>query len=199
MLCGRNVECDWDTYTSELNSARNNRKILEKLLRESGVNCAEISTENILKFYTSVSFTRLNLKYKMTFLCFCMQCCALLVNTKQLADIGVMLAQNGMTRSGLQILELDAAKLCLVQMMQAGLYEESGDFFGLTGIVAKSGVSGGIVAVAHKKMAIGLFSPKINSYGNSVRSIAFLKVRFKISYILYLLSACSLQYIFITK
>jgi glutaminase len=107
------------------------------------------------------------------------------VNTKQLADIGVMLAQNGMTRSGEKILEPAIAKFCMVQLMQAGLYEESGDFFGLTGIAAKSGVSGGIVAVAHKKMAIGLFSPKLNAYGNSVRGIAFLTVRVKIYITLY--------------
>jgi glutaminase len=54
LLCGRNIECDSNTYKSEYNSARSNRIILEKLLRESGVNCAEGSTENILKFYTNV-------------------------------------------------------------------------------------------------------------------------------------------------
>jgi len=195
------VKCDHETYLSEISSASGNRNILRKL-QESGVISANAECENTLKLYTGVRiFLTLYLNLQMQLKnyayyfhliakygllqslqnCFVQsvilfQCCALLVNTEQLANIGLMFAQNGKSKSGLQVLEPSVSNCCLSQMMQAGLYEESGDFFTLTGIIAKSGVSGGIVAVAHKKMAVGLFSPKLNEYGNSVRGMNFLKV-----------------------
>ncbi len=40
------------------------------------------------------------------------------------------------------------------------------------GIPAKSGVSGGILAVVPGKLGIGVFSPGLDAYGNSVRGTA---------------------------
>jgi glutaminase len=39
------------------------------------------------------------------------------------------------------------------------------------GVPAKSGVSGGIIAVVPGKMGIGVYSPGLDVYGNSVRGI----------------------------
>ncbi len=36
------------------------------------------------------------------------------------------------------------------------------------GLPGKSGVGGGIVAIVPKKMAICVYSPKLNAYGNSL-------------------------------
>jgi glutaminase len=59
----------------------------------------------------------------------------------------------------------------------SGMYERSGEWLFEIGIPAKSGVAGGIVAIAPGKGAIGAFSPRLNSAGNSVRgqrAIAYL-------------------------
>ncbi|XP_059481777.1 glutaminase-like [Neocloeon triangulifer] len=153
-ICGGPIKCDYETYLSEIATAGKNRTIISKL-QESGAIPLQTDCEDILQFYTS--------------------CCSLLVNTRQLAHLGLMLAKNGTGRSGVRILEARVAQACLAQMMQAGLYEETGDLFASTGLIAKSGVSGGLVAVSHKKLAVGLFSPRLNAYGNSARALQFLK------------------------
>lgn len=43
------------------------------------------------------------------------------------------------------------------------------------GIPTKSGVSGGILAVVPGKLGIGVYSPLVDSHGNSVRGIAVFK------------------------
>jgi len=54
-------------------------------------------------------------------------------------------------------------------MMSCGFYDESGTWAWGAGLPAKTGVGGGIVAVAPGKMAIVGFSPRLNEAGNSVR------------------------------
>ena len=51
-----------------------------------------------------------------------------------------------------------------------GLYETSGEWLFEIGLPAKSGVAGGIVAVAPGKGAVAGFSPRLDRAGNSVRS-----------------------------
>ncbi len=54
-------------------------------------------------------------------------------------------------------------------MITAGLYDNAGDWFYLTGTPAKSGVGGGILAIVPGKLGIGVVSPPLDKYGNSVR------------------------------
>ena len=67
---------------------------------------------------------------------------------------------------------MDAAKVpgVLAVMATAGLYDDSGKWLYLTGLPAKSGVGGGIIAVSPGKFGIAVVSPPLDDAGNSVRA-----------------------------
>jgi len=52
----------------------------------------------------------------------------------------------------------------------AGLYDDSGKWLYHTGLPAKSGVGGGVIAVAPGKYGIAAVSPPLDGAGNSVRA-----------------------------
>jgi glutaminase len=54
-------------------------------------------------------------------------------------------------------------------MTTAGLYETSGDWLYDIGLPGKSGIGGGIVAVAPGKGSLGTFAPLLDEAGNSVK------------------------------
>ena len=58
----------------------------------------------------------------------------------------------------------------LAVMATAGLYDDSGIWLYNVGLPAKSGVGGGIIAVAPGKFGIAAFSPPLDEAGNSVRA-----------------------------
>jgi glutaminase len=54
-------------------------------------------------------------------------------------------------------------------MFTCGMYDATGNWSCRVGLPAKSGVGGGIVAVVNRQLGIGVFSPRLDSAGNSVR------------------------------
>jgi glutaminase len=60
----------------------------------------------------------------------------------------------------------------LAEMTMEGLYTGSGEWAYTVGLPGKSGVGGGILAVAPGKLAIAAFSPPLDPAGNSVRGVA---------------------------
>lgn len=97
--------------------------------------------------------------------------CSIMVTTRQLGIMGATLANGGrnpMTQK--QVLASQYVRDALSEMVVTGLYENSGAWWWQVGLPAKSGVGGGLVAVAPNKMAIAVFSPPLDSAGNSVRA-----------------------------
>jgi len=59
----------------------------------------------------------------------------------------------------------------LTVMFTCGLYDSAGDWAYRVGLPAKSGVGGGIIAVVNRQLGIAVYSPRLDSKGNSVRGI----------------------------
>jgi glutaminase len=98
--------------------------------------------------------------------------CSIGVTAKQLGVMGATLANGGINPiSGVRVLETRYVPKVLAIMMMAGFYNEAGMWAFSTGLPAKTGVGGGIVAIVPGKMAIVGFSPRVNDAGNSVRSM----------------------------
>jgi glutaminase len=97
--------------------------------------------------------------------------CSLNVTTTQLAKMGATLANGGVNPfTKEQAVDARLVPKILAVMMMAGLYDEAGRWAWKTGIPAKTGVGGGIVAVIPGKLAIAAFSPPLNNHGTSVRA-----------------------------
>jgi len=98
--------------------------------------------------------------------------CSVGVTARQLAMMGATLANGGVNpKTGKELIRKDYVDEVLAVMLMAGFYDESGEWAYYTGLPAKTGVGGGIVAVAPGQMAIAAFSPRLNESGNSVRAM----------------------------
>ena len=97
--------------------------------------------------------------------------CSIGVNAKDLATMAGTLA-NGGTNPVTQKRVIDAAKVpgVLAVMATAGLYDDSGKWLFATGLPAKSGVGGGLIAVSPGKFGIAVISPPLDDAGNSVKA-----------------------------
>ena len=92
-------------------------------------------------------------------------------NTKQLAQMGAMLANNGRNpATGEQVIREEDIPYILSAMTMAGLYDGSGGWAWHVGLPAKSGVGGAILAIAPGKGAIAVFGPRLDEAGNSVKA-----------------------------
>jgi glutaminase len=97
--------------------------------------------------------------------------CSVGVNATQLARMGATLANNGVNpATGEQVIKAEEIPHILSTMMEAGLYDGSGTWAWNVGLPAKSGVGGGIVAIAPGKGAIAVFAPPLDEAGNSVKA-----------------------------
>jgi len=97
--------------------------------------------------------------------------CSVGVNATQLARMGATLANNGINpATGEQVIKSEDIPHILSTMTMAGLYDGSGGWAWRVGLPAKSGVGGGIVAIAPGKGAIAVFAPPLDEAGNSVKA-----------------------------
>jgi glutaminase len=97
--------------------------------------------------------------------------CSISVNAKDLATMAATLANGGKNPvTGKQAMKAENVPEVLAVMATAGLYDDSGKWLYHTGLPAKSGVGGGIIAVSPGKFGIAVVSPPLDAAGNSVRA-----------------------------
>ena len=95
--------------------------------------------------------------------------CAVAMTTAQLARAGLFLANEGVQPStGAAITTHDRVNRVNALMLTCGHYDMSGDFAFRVGLPGKSGVGGGILAVAPGVASIAVWSPALNRAGNSL-------------------------------
>jgi glutaminase len=145
-LLGSKAPANQNVFRSELETGDRNRA-LAYLMKSNGVIRGEV--EEILETYFYL--------------------CSLEADIAQAAHLGMILANGGKTAAGATILSERTVANVVAVMTTSGLYDESGMHLVRTGLPAKSGVSGLIVAVATGCAGIAVCSPRVNSKGGSVR------------------------------
>ena len=92
--------------------------------------------------------------------------CSVGVNAKDLAMMAATLANGGTNPvTGKVALKPEYVPEVLAVMATAGLYDDSGKWLYATGLPAKSGVGGGIIAVSPGKFGIAAISPPLDAAG----------------------------------
>lgn len=95
--------------------------------------------------------------------------CSVQATCKDLAKMAFVLANHGVDpATGERIVSARHARYANAILSICGTYDGSGEFALNVGIPAKSGVSGGIMAIAPKRMGLGVFSPALDKKGNSM-------------------------------
>ncbi|HWN27014.1 MAG TPA: glutaminase A, partial [Actinomycetospora sp.] len=99
--------------------------------------------------------------------------CSVRVNTCELSALGATLANGGVNPvTGERALDGRHVRDVVSVMMTCGMYDAVGEWTTDVGIPAKSGVSGGIVAVMPGRLGLATFSPGLDAHGNPVRGQA---------------------------
>jgi len=107
---------------------------------------------------------------------FYFQMCSCEINCLTLASIAGTYANNGKNPlSNKKVLSSPIVKHTLQLMYSCGMYDFSGEWACTIGLPAKSGVSGSIFVVIPDVMGIAIYSPPLDSHGNSERGVEFCK------------------------
>ena len=95
--------------------------------------------------------------------------CSLSVNARSLSELGLLLANGGIsTTTGKRLLDKKVVRTLKTLMLTCGMYDRSGEFAVRVGIPSKSGVGGGILSCVGGRMGIGIYGPALDEKGNSI-------------------------------
>jgi glutaminase len=98
--------------------------------------------------------------------------CSISVTCRDLAVMAATLANHGTNPiTGRQAIRGEYVESVLSVMGSCGMYDYAGEWLYRVGMPAKSGVSGGVIAVLPGQLGIGVFSPPLDSHYNSVRGL----------------------------
>ncbi len=144
---GRELRVDENVFESERETGHRNRAI-GHLLRAAEV--FTVPVDEVLDVY--------------------FRQCSILVSATDLAVMGATLANIGRNpKTQREVFGLETVRETLSVMFTCGMYDGAGDWACRVGLPAKSGVGGGIMAVVNRQLGIGVFSPRLDAEGNSVR------------------------------
>ncbi|ROT65734.1 putative glutaminase kidney isoform, mitochondrial-like isoform X1 [Penaeus vannamei] len=105
---------------------------------------------------------------------FYFQLCSLEITAEAGAVMAATLANGGINPlTGDPVLTVEAVRNTLTLMHSCGMYNYSGQFAFKVGLPSKSGVSGCVLLVVPNTMGICLWSPPLDSNGNSCRGVQF--------------------------
>ncbi len=150
---GRSLFIDDDVHRSEQATGHRNRAIAYMMLNSGMIHSAP---ETILDIY--------------------FRQCSVRVTCADLAVMAATLANDGVNPlTGEVALDRDYIQDVLTVMNSCGMYNYAGQWSYEVGMPAKSGVSGGIIAVIPGQIGIGVFSPRLDQHGHSVRGVRVCK------------------------
>lgn len=146
-FAGRPLTVDEEVYVSEADTGDRNRA-LGHLLRSHGIVQGDVH-EAVEAYFRQ---------------------CSALVTVADLAVMAGTLAFGGRNPlTGEQVVSESTARDVISVMTSCGMYDASGSWLLRVGLPTKSGVSGGLLALAPSQFGVGVFSPRLDSYGNSTR------------------------------
>lgn len=149
LAAGRPLAVDMAVYESERRTGHRNRAIAHLLLNFGMVH---EDAEAALDLY--------------------FRQCAIAVTCRDLATMAGTLGNMGRNPiTGAFAFDLDSVKAMLSIMFTCGMYDYSGQWAYRVGVPAKSGVSGGVMAVVNRQLGIATYSPRLDAHGNSRRGI----------------------------
>jgi glutaminase len=149
-FAGRTLVVDEETFESESATAHRNRALAHLLLGSGALRSApDVALELYLRQ------------------------CSVRVDAHDLALMAATLANGGINPiSGERAATSATVAHVLTVMATCGMYDGAGEWLYTVGLPAKSGVAGGILAVLPGHLGIAVFSPLLDSHGNSVRGVA---------------------------
>ena len=146
---GHDIVADMAVFTSERTTGHRNRAIAHLMLNFGMIGP---QVEEILDLY--------------------FQQCSILVNSRDLAVMAATLANGGVNPlTKVRAISSTYIRDLLSVMFTCGLYDFAGEWAYRVGVPAKSGVSGGLLAVVPRRLGVAIFSPPLDKHGNSVRAI----------------------------
>ncbi len=147
------IGIDRDVAQSELETSHRNRG-LAHLMKEFGN--IQNTVDDVIDVY-------------------CQQC-AIAVSCQDLARAGLFLSNEGKDpETGVAFCKPAIARRINAIMLTCGHYDAAGDFAFRVGLPGKSGVGGGILAIAPRQLSIAVWSPGLNEFGNSAAGTAALE------------------------
>ena len=136
--------------------------------RETGYLNAAIA--NLLKYHKKIE------RDVEEVLAFYFKMCSIEMNCKELARAFLAFANHErFSYAGISLTSSQVKRINAV-MQTCGFYDEAGEFSYLVGLPGKSGVGGGIAAVYPRRDSVAVWSPRLNSKGNSVMGMKTLEL-----------------------
>ncbi|AZN42748.1 glutaminase A [Paenibacillus albus] len=152
---GAKLTVNEDVFRSESATAHRNRS-LAYFLKDNEVLGEDIDVEDVLQVY--------------------FKHCSIDVTCEQLARMALLLAFDGTDPlTGREVVPRRYVQIAKTFMIMCGMYNASGEFAIKVGIPAKSGVSGGILALVPGEYGIGVIGPALGSKGNSTAGVHLLE------------------------